>query len=371
MVTKVSQIVQVNPYRPNFIINGSMDINQRQISGTNPAAVNSTVTKAFGVDRFSLYHNGLFTAIVYQNIANGNPSGSPKHLLVQLTSTYNPGANEFLAVRYAFEEGEVRKFTNKDLVLSFDVIADVAGEYCVAMRDVTGNVIVLPYTINTAGVWERKEIRIPPFSFPIGVTTFYSLFVEIFWVISAGANVRTATVNTWSNHPGVDIVASQNQVNLNTNLQTFHLTGVRLEEGTTASDYFFDDLVVEFNRCQRYYQKTYSYGVVPGTYTSAGRIFQEEWGIKSTAQYARISFPQRMRVAPNMSFWSVNTSTLTSRGPDGVYTLGYAFSPLDVIDVGVTGVEVNENGIHTMVFSQAFAGNPNWVSFHYTADSEL
>lgn len=373
MVTKVTQIVQASPYRPNFIINGSMDINQRQYSQVDPLTLLAPGT-SFCVDRFAVHSTGTFNVSAYQISAFGTVSGLPEALQMSLNAAHTPGASEFLAFRYAFEEHEARRFTNRDLVLSFDVNSAVAGEFCVALRDITGNVIVLPYTINAAGSWERKHITIPKFSFPLGTTVFYSLFVEIFWVVSAGSGNRTTNTNTWISSPGVDIVASTNQVNIGAG-NTFTITGVRLEEGTTATDYIHDDIADHFERCLRYYQTSYSYGVKPGTYNTQGNIAHEEPSIQRSAHVARITFPKRMRSTPTIECWSVNTTTLTTRGPDATYALGYGYDTIGRADIGVQSVNISENGIQSITFAQSFVSGQvitaNRLLMHYVVEAEI
>ena len=91
-----------------------------------------------------------------------------------------------------------------------------------------------------------------------------------------------------------------------TNDATFELTGVQLEVSDHATSFQFEPFQTTLNKCKRYYQKSYSYPVVPGTANvNSGMI---------TSRYSD-AVTHRMDLGTRFEVEMRSTPTMTIRRP--------------------------------------------------------
>jgi hypothetical protein len=153
------------------------------------------------------------------------------------------------------------------------------------------------------------------------------------------------------------------QVNLADNTANeWYITGVQLEVGTSASDFEFLPYDVNLQRCQRYFEKTYSIDVAPGTNTPTGqRRFNGSTDGSSNMVYQE-AFAVTKRAAPTQTFYTIE-------GTSGSWK---------VLASGLTTTKSNNNwDINEMrvsayfTFGSAKNFTSGYVEGHWTADAEL
>jgi hypothetical protein len=137
---------------------------------------------------------------------------------------------------------------------------------------------------------------------------------------------------------------------------TLYITGVQLERNTTATPFEWIPYGMELLLCQRYYEKSYDYSVVPGTASSASSCVVMHSANSGANQ--GLKFQVVKRATPTLTGYSyftgaINNWTVASVG-DGAVTFG---------NIGLTGWRF------TQVVGSS--GGFNWAEGHYTASAEL
>jgi hypothetical protein len=156
--------------------------------------------------------------------------------------------------------------------LGFWVKANRTGTYSGAVRNGAGNrSYPFSFTVNSSGTWEYKTVTIP------GDTTgtWAKDNTAGMWIaisMAQGSNY-TGTANTWAASYLLGVTGTINGVAATSDY--FQLTGVVLIPGSIApsaaqSVNFIRPFDEELILCQRYYEKSYNYGTVPGASTSIG-----------------------------------------------------------------------------------------------------
>jgi len=140
---------------------------------------------------------------------------------------------------------------------------------------------------------------------------------------------------------------------------TVDLWGVQLEAGPLATPFKLaggGSKAAELALCQRYYQKSYSQSVEPGTVTTAG---QSEWLVNQANNFHRLSVPFKvtMRTSPTITVYSPDTGTAAK------------------IFNQTTGSDVNGAGSGSDGVFNGFVNNvaitTAALQFQYTAEAEL
>jgi hypothetical protein len=241
----------------NAIINGEFKVWQRNTSFVPWAS------GAFGPDRFQ---NSRIGAAVYSAIQSTDVPTNDFLYSMKLdvtTGNASPGAPDADFFLHKIEGYNFKRFVGQQATFSFWVKASRTGVMTIDFTSSNADrVYAAEVTINSAGVWEHKTVTLT-FNYSGGTWLYTNgLGLTLYFWLLAGSNYRTATPNSWPNTG----YATTNQANfIQTTGDYVYLTGMQLEEGTKATDYehrLFDD---ELQSCQRYYEKSYNYGTVPGT----------------------------------------------------------------------------------------------------------
>jgi hypothetical protein len=147
---------------------------------------------------------------------------------------------------------------------------------------------------------------------------------------------------------------------------TFKIGDVQLEAGSTATDFERRPIGTELALCQRYYDKSYSMNVAPGTNTLNGMV----QGIMETYAGAwfqgggSIRFTTEMRRAPDFNYRDYQ-GTLNRFTNFWIGSYGFNINPTVTLFVGTKAVSILE----TAGPSGGWSGSP--LMCHYTADAEL
>ena len=290
---KMANIVQSK----NIIINGDMSIAQRATSTSS-----ITSSNYYTVDRFRTSYDtaGTWT----QSQTTDVPSGQGFATSFKMDCTTANGslsAGSFLAIQSKFE-GQNLQYLKKgtssaeSLTLSFWVKSNKTGTYIANLYDADNNrYIAKSYTISSANTWEKKTLTYAgDTSGAFGNDNATSL--ELKFILAAGTTYTSGTLATsWESATNANTAVGQ--VNLaDSTSNEWYVTGVQLEAGTTASDFEFLPVDVNFTRCQRYFYKLID---VPGG--DGNGYFTTGYLYSSSALLSWNEFPTMMRTVPTLS----------------------------------------------------------------------
>jgi hypothetical protein len=247
----------VNLGRRNLIINGAMQVAQRDTSGSistgnpNYGSVDRFKTEAYDADQFV----GTWTQ------DTDAPTGfSYSGKWTTTTAETAIDASELFDVRHVIEAQNVTHLNYgsadaKTGTLSFWVKSSVTGTFTVNVYNMDSNrQLPKEYTIDSANTWEKKIITI------IGDTGGNNFGndsgpgLQFTWNLAAGSDYSgTAVTGSWATYSG-PAWAGANQSNaVGTTLNaTWQLTGVQFEVGDTATPFEHLSYGEELSLCQRY-----------------------------------------------------------------------------------------------------------------------
>jgi len=281
----------------NRIINGDMRIDQRN-AGANSKPIGDGYDGM--VDRYRTVFSGSSKFTVGQNLDSIStlPPGFINCMGVK-PSGNAVSSSDYNTIFQKIEGTNVDDFgwgtaNAKTITLSFWVRSSNTGTFGGA---ITNNAInrsyPFTYTINTANNWEYETITIP------GDTTGTwlsnnSTGMIVVWSLGTGSTY-SETANTWAANSFYSATSATSIMGNSTN--TWYLTGVQLESGSTATPFehrpFGTDLVL----CQRYYYQYSSTGLSDLVYLKSPYVSSFPNSSASLAMY----FPTTMRAAPTIS----------------------------------------------------------------------
>lgn len=308
----------------NRIINGAMGIWQR---GTSFAGVSNTTV--FSADRF-YYENaatntGAYTLSQSTDVPAGQ--GFPYSLTMTVTTAQtSAGTSGYVGFCQPIEAFNLQDFaygtgSASSSVLSFWVKSNLTGTFVgnLCQQQNSNRVYPFTYTINASNTWQQIVIPVTgDVSGLIPNNNGSGLRLELYCLLGSNWYAGAPTVQTWTAN-GSD---NKWSVGAGTNVlatigNTFRITGVQLERGSTASSFEYRPYGTELILCQRYYQKTYDIGEVPGTNTGASYWNAGTTIISSTTTWgASWRFPVEMRATPTATAY-------TASGTAGSLTFAY------------------------------------------------
>jgi hypothetical protein len=238
----------------NAAINGGMDVWQRSTSSTTNGAYNS-------VDRWWMYYNA--GTATFSRESTVVPTGFQYALKVVQAS-----ATASMVIYQVIETANAIHFAGKTVTLSV---------YLASTAAITVNPDVSYTTsVDTAvgGSWTNITATPASWSVPSGST--YARYTTTLTVPSTAKSIRVGF--------GPASITSGT---------SFYLTGVQLEEGSTATPFEQRPIGTELALCQRYYQNI----VTPNATTDFnGPVVRES----TTAAQASVYLPVSMRTTPSL-----------------------------------------------------------------------
>ena len=249
------QAAAASPYGlKNKIINGDMVIDQRRAG----ASVTITTDSTYTLDRYMCEVSQASKFSVQQNAASVTPpTGFTNYLGVTSLSSYSVVASDYFTVMQKIEGYNVAdldfgKATAKTITISFWVRSSLTGTFGGSIGNSAENrSYPFSYTISVANTWEQKTITIA------GDTTGTWLTTN-----GRGLNVRfslgmgstfSATAGAWTTTANIYSATGATSV-VGTNGATFYITGVQLEQNTSATPFERRLYNQELANCQRYFQ---------------------------------------------------------------------------------------------------------------------
>ena len=313
----------------NRIINGAMAIDQR-----NAGAVHTPTSTLYCVDRWhvAMSQNSKFTA--QQNAgAVTPPVGFVNYQGITSSSAYAVGDSDYFVLRQAIEGNNVSDLdfgtaNAKTITVSFWVRSSLTGTFGGSLYNSNGSrSYPFSYTINSANTWEYETITIPGDTTGTwAATTGAGLYVS--FSFGAGSTFNSPA-NAWAG--GFYTQPSGSTSVVGTNGATWYVTGVQLEKGSQATTFDYRPFGTEFALCQRYYEKSYDYSILPG---SSGNLQNGAIGLgiytNTPAAYNRfgmVYFQTRKRTGATITLYAPATGTVDrATSGDGATDILYCTS---------------------------------------------
>lgn len=276
--------------RKNYLINGSFKITQRQSRTVQVTASGNHIS-----DRWkALWNGGAFSSYNgYNAIFTQGFSQA-----IKATSVFSETAGNFLVpFMYAFEGQDILVLNSKNMVLSFEMYATVAGTYCVAVRSGAGaRSFVVEFEYDTATIMQKIEVVIP-FDSTASNTQDSTVGVTLGIATHSGSTYHHPSPGSWTSGNYLSTANADNWASTVNNLVI--ISGVQLEVGNTATIFEERPYAEELALCQRYYQK----------HVGDRYIGRQHLPSTSSVQAIVIDFPVEMRANP-----TVVRPTLTEDG---------------------------------------------------------
>ena len=275
----------------NVIINGAMNVAQRNVSATGLGASSGYFT----IDRFRLACNtsGRLTMSQDSSVPSGKGFANSLKLACTTTDT-SLGADELLTLNTKLEGQNLQGFSKgtsdaKPFAVSFYVKGNASATYVLEMQD-NDNDRQISKSFNVTTDWTKVTLN-----FPADTTGAFdddnaqSMQFQI-W-LNAGSTYTSGTINSsaWASTTNANRVGSGTTNFFDSTARTFFITGLQLEVGQNPTEFEHEPFERTLAKCQRYYQAA--------TELTAG------YG-SGTDQYARghYMFPVEMRAAPSSTY---------------------------------------------------------------------
>ena len=238
----------------NLIINGDMRINQR---GNYSTTVNGTGV-FYSVDRW--LGRGKASAGVFNILANSSLGEQPdrftNHVVLDVTTASTPTSNDSYSFQQFIEGYNISKLNwgtsaAKSITLSFWAKSTLTGTFGGSVANGDYNRFnPFSYTISAANTWEYKTVTITGDTSGSWSTTNGNSMRVIF-SIGAGSG-RLGTAGTWTSSVLEGVTGQTNHIA--TNGSNLRITGVQIEEGTSATPFEHLQFGQQLALCQRYYE---------------------------------------------------------------------------------------------------------------------
>jgi hypothetical protein len=315
-----SQTAAASPYvLKNRIINGDMRIDQRNAG----AEKNPAVTDTYYVDRWAVASGAASKFKIQQDAgAVTPPTGFNDYLGCTSLSAYTAGASEQFGIYQPIEGYNVADLafgtaSAKTITISFWVRSSLTGTFGGSVRNSAANrSYVFSYTISVANTWEQKSVTITgDTSGTWFVTNGVGMYV--FFSIGSGSTV-SGTAGSWAAANYVSATGATSVVG--TNGATFYITGVQLEQNTSATPFERRLIGTELELCQRYFEKSYNQATSIASATQTGMILMPNvLNFSSSAYTQAIYYKVNKRATPTVTPYAYNgTSGQWNTGVIGV-----------------------------------------------------
>ena len=316
----------------NLIINGAMEIQQR------PNGTYSTLTSGYGeIDRFHIYANPA-SKLNYERDTEA-PVGFSHSFKITSTSAYTPTSGNYFYVGQKIEGHnwkhlEYGTSNAKTITISFWVRSSITGTWSGIVKNNEQNrTYPWEYTISSANTWEKKTITVP--GCPDGNwSTDNGAGGWIYFCIGNHSSSYLGSANSWQSSNLIGTTGSNSLVN--TNGATWYMTGLKVEEGSVATDFELKLYDEELRSCQRYfYMHAHgAYVYSPNTPDSTAMGMATQYTI--TSFYGIINFPVQMRAHPSF-YKSLGTDRLLF-----YYNTGsQGFNDVSYQDFGINSTIIN------------------------------
>lgn len=366
----VTSAKALNLGRRNIAINGGMQVAQRATSVSSISSGGSYHT----CDRWRLAidTSGTWTQ-TQETLAITDPPfvqhGHTKALKMDCTTANGSlSAGSYIQLQHRIEGHDLQRIRTgtsnpAPVTISFWVKATKTGTNIVNVyQDEGGKQVAFSYTINASNTWEHKSITIPGNTHD-AINNDNTRGRQFTWYLSAGSNRTSGSLqSTWQNYAtGDEAVGQVNHADNTAN--NFHLTGVQIEQGSSATDFEHRSLGEELQLCKRYFQK-FNYSSNTSTATTSNSL-PVNCCFNGTVAYGGFGLPVEMRTSGTFSASAANTWIYYTAGNSytpSVFT-AYEMSP------HTWGMRYDTSGSWTG--GNAVYGRPTTTSSYWQVDAEI
>ena len=344
--------------------NGSLDFWQRVVSNNTIVNTASSV-EAYTADRFS--HSSSGTTVKNYSAQSGADFPTFSQALFQASQCYrfdvltaipSPAAGDrVLMFKYRMEGNDYRPYHGKKMFVGLWIKSPISGglpfTFTKFLPTATFESYVTPIVIDPTEinlwVWKVVEVTLTTTT-PNSFTNSHALQMHLGGAIGSSF---LATQNTWTSGEKHSFAGAANMFSA---VQTFRFALMKISHSYPSPYFVRHELTyeAELAAVQRYYEKSFPIGTVPGSVTgiSGGPNFIAIGGVESEGC---APFKVQKRASP----------VIVTYGNNGVAGQVHRRT---VGDLNATPIEWNEWGISRIDGSWA-AGNA--IGFHFTADAEL
>jgi len=351
----------------NLVQNGAMLVNQRGSSAITLSGLTPHI------DRFTAYKANDGTQTVQQS--TDGPEGFKNSLLVTNTGADSPvAAANRVAILHRMEGQDVAHLefgtsSAKTITLSFWVKSSITGTHGGSFGNGANNrAYPFTYTISSSDTWEHKTITAAGDTTGTWATD-NTTGLQVAWGLGVGTT-NSGTAGSWESADRNSATGATTGF-LTTANATWYLTGVQLEIGQNETPFEHEPFGRTYEKCERYYQKSYIHTEKPGGSSNAGTgtylgssYVQSIYNTTYNQQlYYMQPFRTKMRAAPTINSYNVYLGT-----EDGL--MHYASGT----NHGASFSYQSENSFRFYGSSLSSTGNNNGgdgYAFHWVADAEL
>jgi len=354
------------PPRPNLLINPTAAIDQANEG--NAITSSAGVLNAYAVDGFRVWLNSTAAtkAVVSCQRTSDAPAGYTYSLKCAVTTgASSVGAGDYLAIAIPIEAATLQDALlgtagAQSLCRQWQVKSSIASyTYGWALQNFA-QTRSLPNAeaIASAAAWTPVSSCFTGDTAGTWVTSGNAGGAYLIVTVAAGSTYQGAA-GSWTGANDYGTSALTNSI-LTTTGATFEIANAKLEVSPVVTPFLQLLAQQELARCQRYYEKSYDLGVLPGT--ALGRTGQEFFGYwgASTATYSfGVRYKTPKRAAPVVTLYSPTT------GSSGAVDNGAT------ADVTASAAQIGLEGFQAGTVSFTPSGIGNGLRIQWTADSRL
>lgn len=298
-VPQIASSAQYGTY--NGLMNGDFSVMQRNSTFTSIAATSYTFDKwkweITGTASRATVTQTYPTTIATLPFVSPSLSSPTAMKVAVASATGSVAAGDLQAVTQIIENCYFAPLASTPMSLSFLYKTNFSGNLSVALRDqANGWSLVLPFVTNGDGAWHLAQfanIAMPTTSGAWQLGTYGAASMKLTVTFLAGSTFQTATTGSWINSNAMATNVQGNFMVSGSN--TFEWTQAMLNPGTVCLPFILEEFTKNLLKCQRYYCKTFGYGVVPGTATANGSISTRVFTGSLTTFECQYKLPAVMR----------------------------------------------------------------------------
>jgi hypothetical protein len=290
------QAAAASPYvLKNRIINGDMRIDQRN-AGASVTPANADYT----LDRYQSLATQTSKYSIQRNAgAVTPPVGFSYYLGVTSLSAYSVTSSDNFGIQQLIEGFNFADFAwgtanAQTATLSFWVRSSLTGTFGGALAN-ESNTRSYPftYTISAANTWEQKSVTIPGDTTGTWVGATVNVGVKVIFGLGTGATL-SGTAGAWAGSNFRSATGATSVVG--TSGATFYITGVQLEQNTTATPFERRLYGQELANCQRYFLQTGGASAYQAIFGAFGTT------LSTTLATLYFPLPVSMRTSPTLAY---------------------------------------------------------------------